>query len=268
MLPLQLMSNFPPQIRATPFLIGGSISWHGENDGLPISAQPWLFNQQHLSISMTDGQIERLEQKRAGGQAMFDLRLRGLGSINGAISVISTTHTPTIIIPRDEWVRVLAMMGHGTRRLIELPPPPSGVGGEWDAAAERIVAGSARLAAGDASVAIAEARTATERLIEAIGGIIGRPRNGALKPFAEGLAKALRERHVDRSDDAFAVMAKAVELAIEIFGFASEPGHNGFVGSDRRDAELALGLATTLYSYFSGFPQRPEVHRVAADAGA
>lgn len=37
-----------------------------------------------LSVQFTDGQIERLEQKRAGEQVQFDLRLREIAIVDGA----------------------------------------------------------------------------------------------------------------------------------------------------------------------------------------
>lgn len=65
-------------------------------------------------------------------------------------------------------MRVLDAMGHGLRRLVELPPAPKGLGDGWDEVTRRIAAGTSRLAA-DPSVAIGEARIATERLLEIIG---------------------------------------------------------------------------------------------------
>ena len=174
---------------------------------------------------------------------------------------------PTLLVtPRDEWIRILAGMGYGQRRLVELPPPPSGLGGLWEAAVQRIDAGAARLAAGDSGVSLAETRIATERLIEAIGESIGRPRNGGLRPSADAIVAELLRRHVDRSADPYGLLAKSIGLIVEIFSFASEPGHNAFDGSDRRDAELALSLITAVYVFSARLPSFSSSNKVVPES--
>jgi hypothetical protein len=267
-LPLQPVINFPPQRRAEPLLVGGTLRWNGENDGIPIAAQPWVINQNRISILLTDGQLERIEERRAAGtgQALFDLSLRALALVDGTTKVLSLPFPALLVIPRDEWVRILDMMGHGVRRLIELPPPPSGLGGLWDSVADAIARGTARLAAGDGGVALGEARTAIERVVEAIGDELGLQRAGPFRQFGDRVAGVLRERHTS-SGDSYGVLANATALAVELFGFASEPAHQGFGSSDRQNAEFALSLATTLYCYTAKLSSAG-VHVVASEPGS
>lgn len=139
------------------------------------------------------------------------------------------------------------------------PPPSRGatgpcspcgrrMGGGIEADSIRIVA----LAKADSGAAMAEARTALERTLEAVGDTIGRPRKNreAYRNFAEELAKQFREMHTGRSDDPYEVLADTVQVAISCFGYASYPGHSSLDASERAHAELALSLATTIYTHF------------------
>jgi hypothetical protein len=274
MLPIKRVPNFPlpPEPRADPLLVSGSLSLVGEPCGLAIPGQSWLFNQSELAVPITADQLERLEQKRAGMEPIFELRLQVIGFANGvpmALSPISY-HPITLIIPRDQWLRVLDTMGHGLRRLIELPPAPKGLGDGWDEVTQHFAKSAARLAAGDAGVAMGEARIATERLLEVIGQQLQRPRGEKehLQPFCDVLVSKLKKQHRPRTDDPSKTLMYTIELLSELFKFASHPPHTAYDGAERYVAELALSLATTLYGYAARRPYDLASSAVPIDAEA
>jgi hypothetical protein len=241
------------QVSRDALIVSGVLSWTGELDGLIIPAQPIVNNRPFLSAPISDEQIVRIERKRAGGQVMLDLRLNGIGTVSNSTWVLSSNFAPTVVVPRDKWLEVLVALGAGTRRIVELPPPPEARGPKWDEAARRIEAASWRLSSGDAGAALSESRTAYERTLEALGDELGRPRKEkeALKNFADVVATRIDGSHLDRSDDAYVVLAATVRLAAITFGFASHPVHRGLDTTERINAELALQLISTLYTYFA-----------------
>jgi hypothetical protein len=124
MIPIQRDTRF----QGTPLIVSGVLSWTGELDGLIIPAQPIVNNRPFLSAPISDEQIVRIERKRAGGQVMLDLRLNGIGTVSNSTWVLSSNFAPTVVVPRDKWLEVLVALGAGTRRIVELPPPPEARG--------------------------------------------------------------------------------------------------------------------------------------------
>lgn len=274
MLPIKRVPNFPPpsEPQADPLLVSGSLGLVGEPCGLAIPGQSWLFNQSELAIPISDDQLERLEQKRAGTEPIFELRLQVVGLSKGVPIVLAPVsyHPVTLTIPRDQWLRVLDAMGHGLRRLIELPAAPKGLGNTWDEVTQHLAKSAARLAAGDPGVAMGEARIATERLLEVIGQQLQRPRGEKepLQPFCDVLVSKLKKQHRPRTDDSSKTLMHTIELLAELFKFASDPPHTAYDGAERHDAELALSLATTLYVYAARRPYDLASSAVPIDAEA
>ena len=239
--------------------IGGWLRFPNENDGLAIPMQPLTRNEPFLRVPILDEQLARLERKRAGQVLMLDVVLRGTGFYGaaGAVPVtFSANFQPTIVVQRDEWLKVLTMLGAGQRRLIELPAAPRDRGGLWDKASKQIDAAAWRLASGDSGGAMNETRTAMESALEAIGVAMNLPRKAKepLKQFATRVAAEIRGAHVDRGADPYAALASAIELSTDIFGFVSDPMHNGLASAERTNAELALSLVSSLYTYFARLP--------------
>jgi hypothetical protein len=99
-------------------------------------------------------------------------------------------------------------------------------------------------------------RPGLERLVEAVGAAIGRDKGAAENAglYAAAIAGRIRSHHRYRSSDAFEVLAAAFDLARTVFGFAADANHKGLRETDRIDAELGLGLLSTLYGYLARFP--------------
>lgn len=254
---------FPAKIVSTSssrlMALGGWLRFANEGDGLAIPLQPLTSNEPFLRVPITDEQIARLEHKRAGQVLMLEIILRGTGfygTAGAAPATFSATFQPPINVQRDAWVKVLAAIGAGQRRLIELPAPPRDRGGLWDKASKQIEAAAWRLASGDAGGAMNEARTAMESALEAVGGVLNvqRKPKEPLKPFASRVAAEVRMAHVARGADPYAALASAIDLVTDVFGFASDPMHNGLDSAERTNAELALSLVTSLYTYFARLP--------------
>jgi hypothetical protein len=239
--------------------IGGWLRFANENDGLQIPMQPLTFNEPFLRVPISDEQIARLERKRGGQILMLEIVLRGTGfygTAGAAPATFTASYQPPINVQRDAWLKVLEALGAGQRRLIELPAPPHDRGGFWEKASKQIDAAAWRLASGDAGGAMNEARTAMESALEAVGGVTKVPRKPKepLRPFAIRVAAEIRKAHVDRGADPYAALASAIELGADIFGFVSDPLHNGLDSAERTNAELALSLVTSLYTYFARLP--------------
>jgi hypothetical protein len=248
-LPVELSRDLP----GTPLMLAGTLRLTGETEGLSIPAQTMLVNENTIRIPISDEQLARLEDKRLGKAPMFELFLRGIGTVDGSIVILNSHHPVNLPVPLEEWLKVLDQLGFGKRRLIELPPAPARAGKTWAAAAAQIQEASRRLSKGDSGGAMLEARNALQRTLEAAGESIGRPQaeKEAFTNFGKALAAGLRSRHVDRSDDPHAVLADAVTLAISTFGFGSDPGHTSLTNTERVHAELAISVATALYTYFA-----------------
>jgi hypothetical protein len=245
-----------PGFGGAPLMVSGILKWSGDPYGLVIPAQVWTWNMQHVFVPVTDEALLRIEQRRAGDQAVFDLYVTVLARVEAEIVALESAHPGTFVIPREEWAKILAMLGHGVRRLVELPPAPEALGGAWDDASRQIWETSRRLAVGDAGGAMSEGRTALEGLVKAVGQAAGRPFKPSdnLGPYADRIIQLIADKHVYRGGDALAVLASTIRLAKDVFGLAADSNHRGFSGSDRRAAELGLGLITSMYTYLARFP--------------
>jgi hypothetical protein len=248
-LPVEISQGFS----GTPLMLAGWLRVAGEAEGLAIPAQSIIMNENSIRIPISDDQIARFEEKRAGAEPTFELMLRGLAGKNGLVSAVSATSALYLVVPLPEWLKVLDQLGYGRRRLIELPAIPIRDGAAWRAALNQIEAAARRLRTADSGAAITEARTAVQRTLDAAGASIGRPpvKGESFRPFAEEIAKLLESMHQDKSDDPYKALADGVRLAISCFGFASETPHVGFSYAEMVHAELVLSVATTIYTYFA-----------------
>jgi hypothetical protein len=248
-LPVELSQGFP----GTPLMLGGWLRMTGEREGLVIPAQSIIMNENTIRIPISDGQIARFEERRAGIEPTFELMLRGLAAQNGSVSVVSATNAVYLVVPISEWLKVLDQLGFGHRRLIELPPLPIRESSAWEAALNQIEAAARRLRAADSGAAITEARTALQRTLDAAAVSIGRPpvKGERFRPFAEEIATRLESMHQNNGDDPYKALADGVRLAISSFSFASETPHVGFSYAEMVHAELLLTLATAIYTYFA-----------------
>lgn len=240
------------QPNTVPLMFYGMLTWNDEHDGLVIPGQPYTRNLAYVEAPISDEQAERFERKRLGREAALHLRLRGLVAVSGATKAVTMMSPTPLMIPLETWLRVLSALGYGERRIIELPAPPTGVGGLWDQASRSLSAAARRFTAGDVGAAMSEGRIAIERAVEAIGEVVGRPRadGESVRNYFEAVAGVIEKRHVARSDDAFAVLADGVRLAYKAFGFSSDPTHTTLDAGERTNTELALAVTTALYTYF------------------
>jgi hypothetical protein len=244
---LQLPIRDVSHTRPAGAIVTGMLSWKTELIGLAIPAQPLLLNTQFLVIPVSDEDLARIEIARAGESPQFLLNLNGLVTGERGTEPANGTHPgTTLMVPRETWLEVLERVGYGKRQLLELPAAPAR--GLWPDALAQIHEASRRLRSADAGASLASSRVAAERLIECIGAAVEVPREGKpIRNYAEELAAFLQRRHVDRSSDVFAIMARSIDLLYAIFGPASEPAHKGLNQTDRETAELALAMVTSLY---------------------
>jgi hypothetical protein len=240
-------------LKGTPLMLAGTLRLTGEREGLTIPAQSMIINENTLRIPITDDQVAQLEEKRSGAEPIFELSLRGIGTVDGVVVVINSSHPVYLTVPLPRWLKALESLAFGRRRLIELPPPATREGALWEAASAQVQAAAGRLTTADSGAAMTEARIALQRTIEAIGACVGRsPVKGTpFGPYADQIAAVLEGMHQKKSDDPFQTLADAVRLAKSCAGFASDPPHSGLSAAERVHAELALSTATTLYTYFA-----------------
>lgn len=241
------------------------------NRTLAIPLQPLLFNRSELAIPVSDDQLARLDERRAGNEPRFTLHLWGTAqeTATGTLRNVRGGNFPTNVqVPRDQWLVILKACGFGERLLIELPAPPTDLAGDWKTAAASLAAAANRLAAGEPGVALGEVRIALERIADGVGARLEITRANAsgkkmpLANYVDVIASDLKKRHFDDTDDPFAVLSALFKAT---FGFCSEPGHTSFDVSARNDAVLALSVASALYSYLARFPIAPKP-RGAVDA--
>ncbi len=79
-------------------------------------------------------------------------------------------------------------------------------------------------------------------------------RNSAQLLALGGWLRFAGEEHVDRGADPFSALASAIDCAAEVCGFTSDPLHNGLDSAERINAEFALAIVTSLYTYFARVP--------------
>lgn len=119
-----------PETTSTPLRLislGGWIGWSGETDHIaklyiPLQAI-WPAPQYRLQVSITDMQIEAIEENRKGNHVNLVVCLEGLASIGQALEPVHSTSSNWLCIKREHWLEVLQQLGAGTKRLVELPIP-------------------------------------------------------------------------------------------------------------------------------------------------
>lgn len=252
----QLRGTTGPFGTHRPLILGGSLCWAGETDGLSVPAQPLLLNRNEFVVPIADEQLVRFEDRRAGGEATLSLQLWGIAeqSPSGPVEAVTCgTFAQTFSVPRDCWLEVLDQCGFGKRRIVELPAAPVGAG-SWEGISARLEAASKELAVGRSGASLVETRVALERLADALGSDLGIARDkNSFANYVETLGKKLEELQGPQQGAPYDLVAKLIKTA---FGFASEPPHQGLDRAARDDAELALSTVTMLYSYLARQPAR------------
>jgi len=251
-------ANIPPH-RA--LAVQGALLWGGDPEGsggLAIPLQAVTPNGPVL-IPVSDDQLARLEERRAGVEPDFAVRLDGLAQREGqggadrtpdlAVRAVTAGHHPQRLgVSRDQWARTLDACGFGLRRMVELPPPPGGLGGKWDEAAASLAGASRLLAQGHDEQAIAAVRKALERIVEAVAAAVGEPPHtgkGGFGPYVTALADRIKAAEPAKSHPFHLVAA----LLRTTYDFASGHTHGASVSSRREDAVFAVALGSSLYGF-------------------
>ncbi len=233
-----------------PLLFEGMLKWSSEGGGIAIPVQSVARGTAELIVPLSDHQVAGIERVRAGKEPHFNVDLRAIGTPagDGNLGRYTTNFIPPLQVPRDVWTRALGAIGSAAVRIIELPAPPPAAGRNWAHASELIEAASRFLSDGRYGEAVATARTALERITEAVGGALGEKRNEGeyFAPYIDRIAGQLRERR--RASDPFALLGQLIRTAN---GWMSHPVHQGFDVSERDDATFAVNLCVALYSYLA-----------------
>jgi hypothetical protein len=243
--------------RATILQISGSFGFPNESTGLEIPTQPLVFNSEYLSIPISESQLARIERVRSGKPLVLEARIRAIALINDVPHVVVAQNPLTLPVPLEKWLEVLETLNQGRRRLIELPAIQNPVDPSWASASEQLEKASWRLAAGDSGGSMSETRSALERVVEAVGLAVGRPRtptDTAMKNYVEAVIAAAKARHTPRSADPYRVLESCLQLTIAVFQYSSDVAHQGLDAADRVSADLALSLTAALYSYATRLP--------------
>jgi hypothetical protein len=210
-------------------------------------------------IPVSDDQLARLETRRAGVEPDFAVRLDGLAQreAQGAAdrtpdlavrAVTAGQYAQRLGVSRDAWARILDACGFGLRRMVELPPPPGGLGGKWDEAGTSLAGASRLLAQGHDEQAIAAVRKALERIVEAVAAAVGEPQHtgkGGFGPYVTALADRIKGMEPAKSHP-FHVVASLLRTT---FDFASGHAHGTSASSRREEAAFAVALGTSLYGF-------------------
>jgi hypothetical protein len=240
------VQGLPPQR-----LLGvqGALLWADGNDGLRIPFQAGRPNMT-VEILLSDEQLGRLEEFRASRPPEFSLRLEALvQAVEGGETRCLSADAQRLSISRDEWAVVLNRCGFGLRRIVELPPPPTGLGGTWDDASKSLVNASSLYAAGHDEQAIAAVRKALERIVEAVAAAVGEPPRavrGGFGPYVERLAERIRALPSGRRQNPYPLVASLLRAT---FDFSSGYVHEDVVSCRREEAAFALAIGTALYGF-------------------
>jgi hypothetical protein len=233
-----------------PLSVQGALLWAEEQDGLPIPLQAVLPNAA-VAVPISDNQLVQLEERRSGGEPQFSIRLQALAlrDDNGAVTTLSHGYMPQrLAVSRDAWISILAQCGFGLRRIVELPPPPSGLGEKWDEANQSLAIASQRLARGHDEEAIAAVRKALERIVEAVGESVGKPRqkSGAFQPYVEEIAKFAAAVPSQRPQNPFPLISELIKAT---FRWTSGYVHKEAATSQRDEAVSGIALGTAIYGF-------------------
>lgn len=259
---LQLQWPYDANIpRHRALAVQGALLWGGDPDGsggLAIPLQAVTPNGA-VNIPVSDDELARLETRRAGVEPDFAVRLEGLAQreTQGAAdrtpdlavrAVTAGNYPQRLGVSRDAWARALDACGFGLRRMVELPPPPDGLGGKWDEASTSLADASRLLAQGYDVQAIAAVRKALERIVEAVAVAIGEPPHtgkGGFGPYVTALADRIKGMEPARSHP-FHLVASVLKAT---FDFASGHTHGTSASSRREEAVFAIVLGTSLYGF-------------------
>ena len=133
--------------------------------------------------------------------------------------------------------------------MVELPPPPGGLGGKWDEASRSLASASQLLAGGHDEQAIGAVRKALERVVEAVADAVGeqpRTAKGGFGPYVEALAERIKSLPSGRRQNPYPLVSKLLRTT---FDFTSGYVHEDVALSQREEASFALALGTALYSF-------------------
>jgi hypothetical protein len=242
--------------------VQGALLWDGADDGLRIPFHAGIPSIT-VAIPVSDDQLTRFEEFRAGRPPEFSLRLEALAQpVNGGETRILNAHAQRLSISRDEWAVVLNRCGFGLRRMVELPPPPGGLGGAWDDASKSLADSSSLFAAGHDEQAIAAVRKALERIVEAVAAAVGEPPRvgkGRFGPYVERVAERIKALPSGRHQNPYPLVAGLLSAT---FNFTSGYVHENVAPSQREEAAFALAIGTALY----GFAARGTLAAAAAAA--
>lgn len=236
--------------RHRPLSVQGALLWAGEHDGLRIPLQAVPPNAP-IAIPVSDDQLARFEELRAGREPDFALRLEAVAQRedDGTVRILNHSFNPQRLpISRDAWAVILNRCGFGLRRMVELPPPPGGLGGKWDEASQSLALASQRLAQGHDEAAIAAVRKALERIVEAVGASVGEPRTGkgGFAPYVEKVAGRIQGLPSGGRQNPFPLVSSLLKAT---FGWVSGYVHEDAATSQRDEAAFALALGTALYGF-------------------
>ena len=241
--------------KAVPLQIGGILAWHADGvSGLHIPSQSvGNGGTIGLAVSIADGQLAGLEERRAGGEPNLTLSLNALGrqTSEGTVSYRASWSPVPYLVPRDRWADAIAACGFGRIHIVELPVPTVGADA-WSRSAQMLARGSADFGKARYGEAMGNVRNALQELVAVL------ERDLAIEPktpvFAERikeLAVRLTALHERRGADPYGVMASLIRA---VFDFSSDPVHRGYDLPNREDASFALSLATSLHAFLARRP--------------
>jgi hypothetical protein len=241
--------------------IQGAFMWADALDGLRIPYQAPALNAP-IVIPISDDQLARFEEIRGGREPRFTLRLEAVAQPQGGGEVrILGSQPRRLELSRDAWAVILDRCGFGLRRIVELPPPPGGLGGTWDDASRSLADASRLFAGGQDEQAIAAVRKALERIVESVAAAIGEPPRtgkGGFRQYVERLANRIRALPLGRRQNPFPLVSSLLNAT---FDFASGYVHGDSASSRREEAAFALAIAAALY----GFAARGTLSATSAD---
>ena len=143
----------------------GSLQWAGPRRN--VRSAPYASeNQIDLVCDLDWSRLERIEERRAGGEAKFFVVLwPSLADGTGSLDCDAPAFRADI--PRDQWLALLGQLGHVRRTVVEVAhvdvPAP-----EFDKALGHLNEASARVSRGDYDEAVASCRRAVESLCAAL----------------------------------------------------------------------------------------------------
>lgn len=236
-----------------PLAASGTLAWATENGyGLQIPMQPVGGGSCALTVPISDHELARIDERRAGGESLLQLSLNVLAlRPNGTTAIYKPYGPLNYTIPLHRWIAMLADTGFGKIQIVELPVPPD-ANGAWEQSARQLGEASVRFRQGDYGVSTGCSRIALQQMVEVLERALAiTPKTPPLGPRIQVLTKQLNELHQKYSFDPYVVIARLIQAT---FDFASDPVHRGYEYPTREDAALALSLATALHRFLASRP--------------